>query len=313
MQAQLSNDFKKIAFFSALCAFLSLIEFAVPKPLPFMRIGFANMSIMLSLFALNFPQGLLLVLIKVFIQALISGTLISYVFLFSLSASLASYFFMQAAKNIFKNHISFIGLALAGSLGNNLAQISLSYAIIFKSSTSYIAPVLLISGLVSALILGFLTQLFADKSVWFKNICQEKELSLTDNLSGSDALLERKKFSWKSFGLQFGRDLLLFIFIVFFSLLIPSGKVLFSIADFEITQSALFLGMKRALILILSVQLSKIIIPRKIVFKGKTGIFINLILLYFRLLSQVEIPKKKDAEKQFLLRLDKYLVKICYD
>ncbi len=42
-------DWNKIAFFSALCFFLSAVEYAVPKPLPFFKIGFANLPILISL------------------------------------------------------------------------------------------------------------------------------------------------------------------------------------------------------------------------------------------------------------------------
>ena len=39
-------DWNKIAFFSALCFFLSAVEYAVPKPLPFFNFGFANLPIL---------------------------------------------------------------------------------------------------------------------------------------------------------------------------------------------------------------------------------------------------------------------------
>ena len=350
-----SNEFNKksfdkldkLAFFSALCMFLSMIEYAVPKPLPFMRIGFANMSVMLSLFVLSVPETFLLVLIKVLLQAVISGTLFSYVFLFSFCSSFFALFFMLAVKAIFKNHISFVGISLAGSLGNNLSQIALSYALIFKSQTSYIAPILLVTGLVSSLVLGIFVELFTEKSEWYKMITKNDTTFVpgtspdTDTTSSTDAISttittsstssadtarqsdvlnfpERKKFSWKSFFKQLLRDLILLISIVFFSLMVPSGKVLFTLGQagkFKITQGALFVGLKRALILILSVQISKLIVPKKIVLKGKFGSFLNLILIYFRKLSEFQSPRKSRKEKNkiqtqsFIQHLDEHFLK----
>ena len=341
MQQPLSNEFSKtsfdrIAFFSSLCMFLSMIEYAVPKPLPFMRIGFANMSVMLSLFVLSVPETFLLVLIKVLLQAVISGTLFSYVFLFSFCSSFFALFFMLAVKAIFKNHISFVGISLAGSLGNNLSQIALSYAIIFKSQTSYIAPILLVTGLVSSLVLGIFVELFTEKSEWYKMIKDNagslRALDATsttdstatpddeDTAQQSDVLNfpERKKFSLKSFFKQLLRDLILLISIVFFSLMVPSGKVLFTLGQagkFKITQGALFVGLKRALILILSVQISKLIVPKKIVLKGNFGSFLNLILIYFRKLSEFQSPRKSKKEKNkiqtqsFIQHLDEHFLK----
>ncbi len=315
MQQQHSSAFSKIAFFSALCMFLSVIEYAFPKPMPFMRIGFANMSIMTAIFVLNIWQLFVLVLIKVLIQGLISGTIFSYVFVFSFFGSVFSLIFMLAVQRLFKKHISFVGISLAGCLGNNLAQIALSYMMIFKESTSFIAPVLLISGLITSFILGLFTQIFVDNSTWFSRIIEGTEFTSIES-QNEKAVLERKKFSAKSFFKQLLRDIILIVSIVFFSLLIPSGKVLAQIGSFKITQTALIWGLKRALILVLSVKLSRLIIPSKIVLKGSVGNFINLILIYFRKLSEFEVKEKlgckKNAGQKFARHLDNYLTRICF-
>ena len=85
--------------------FLSMIEYAIPKPIPFMRLGIANMGIMLSLYVLPIRQVLFLTLIKVFLQALISGTFFSYIFIFSFVGSFASVFAMLLSKNIFMKEV----------------------------------------------------------------------------------------------------------------------------------------------------------------------------------------------------------------
>ena len=50
------------AFFAALCLFLSAIEYVIPKPLPFMRLGLANMPIVLALYVLKRKELCVLVL-----------------------------------------------------------------------------------------------------------------------------------------------------------------------------------------------------------------------------------------------------------
>ena len=95
-------DWNKIAFFSALCFFLSALEYAVPKPLPFFKIGFANLPILISLSVLKKKETMLLVFLKIFLQAVISGTLFSYVFVFSFAGSVASGLFMMLAYFIFR-------------------------------------------------------------------------------------------------------------------------------------------------------------------------------------------------------------------
>ncbi|MGP1587452.1 MAG: Gx transporter family protein [Treponemataceae bacterium] len=317
-----SNNLQKIAFFSALCMFLSLIEFSFPKPLPFMRIGFANMGIMLSIFTLSLWQTMILVFIKVIFQSFISGTVFSYVFLFSFCGSFASLFFMQIVKKLFASRVSFLGIAMAGSLGNNLFQIFLSYLIVFKEGTRFIAPVLLINGFVSSLVLGVFIQIFVQNSLWYKKMLEdqsflEKEL-IKNDFSGNQAIVKCNQFSWKKFFLQLLKDFILAVTIIIFSLLIPGGKVLFDFGKFQITQGALFLGIKRATVLILSVQISKLIIPSKIILKGKIGMFLNLIFIFFKRLSEVrsentgECVNKKLKKTNLVLNLDKILLQACF-
>lgn len=160
---------KTISFFAALCLFLSAVEYAIPKPLPFMRVGLANLPVLLSLYVMSRRETLLLVICKVLGQAFLSGTLFSYIFLFSLAGSFASAGVMIILHQLFaqKNLISALGLCIAGAVSNNLAQLALSYALLFGESSRYIAPVLLISGLANGTVLGLFATRFIQKSRWF--------------------------------------------------------------------------------------------------------------------------------------------------
>lgn len=305
---------KKIAFFSALCMFLSMIEYAIPKPLPFMRLGIANMGIMLALYVLPIRQVLLLTLIKVLLQALISGTFFSYIFLFSFLGSFSSVFAMLLCKDIFKSKISFLGICLSGALANNLCQILLSYLIIFRSSTSYIAPILLISGFISSLILGLFTQKFVKNSIWYDSLFCDNVDFQSENFYANQEIefdvLKNKKFNSKKFLKNLFSSFILLLSIMFFSLLLPSGKLLFSIGSFKITQEALFLGLRRGLILILSVYISKFVILFLPPIKGKFGSFINLIFVYFKELSTFNDKNENSRNENFLKKLDNHFLKV---
>src|SRR5574344_318813 len=90
MSRCLTEEEITVSFFAGLCLFLSAVEYAIPKPLPFMRIGLANLPILLALPKLRGRDIFLLVVLKIAGQALISGTLFSYVFVFSAAGSLSS-------------------------------------------------------------------------------------------------------------------------------------------------------------------------------------------------------------------------------
>jgi len=66
-----------IALMGALCLFFSTLEYLIPKPFPFFRLGLANLPILLSLSIFNPADVLLLVALKVIGQGLVNGTLAS--------------------------------------------------------------------------------------------------------------------------------------------------------------------------------------------------------------------------------------------
>ena len=172
---------KLIAFLSALCLFLSAIENAVPKPLPFLRLGLANLPVILALYLLPRRKVLLLVLFKILAQGVISGTLLSYIFLFSAGGSFASALAMMAIYALFGDKtnerklfsVSAVGISLFGSLASTFAQLILARFFLFGANTKYIAPILLVSGLVTGFALGLFAELFMQKSRWFKTVSEK--------------------------------------------------------------------------------------------------------------------------------------------
>ena len=162
-------------FFASLCLFLSSIEYAVPKPLPFMRLGLANLPVIFAVKSFRFREILLLILLKVLLAAFISGTVFSYVFLFSAAGSLASglaVYLLYSCLNCCggTRHISNVGLCLAGALANNAAQIAVARIFIFGKQAYFIAPLLLATGLVTGLLLGLFANRFEESSVFLKEV-----------------------------------------------------------------------------------------------------------------------------------------------
>jgi len=163
--------YKTIAILGAFCLFLSAVEYMIPKPLPFFRIGLANLPLMLAIDLFPLPSFLILLCIKVFGQALITGTLFSYVFLFSVTGTFFSALLMYFLRRMLKKErVTFIGIGTAGAFVSNLSQLSLAYFFMFKENVFYIAPAFLAAGLVTGILLGAFCELFANKSQWYKEI-----------------------------------------------------------------------------------------------------------------------------------------------
>lgn len=158
-----------IALFAAFCIFLSTVEYLIPKPFPFFRLGLANLPVLISLMIFKPKDILLLIGLKIFGQGLITGTLFSYIFLFSAAGSIASAAVMIVLVLLFKSVVSLIGISIAGALASNLVQLLFAKLFIFGESVKYIAPPLLTMGFISSLILGLLADKFIKKSTWLEN------------------------------------------------------------------------------------------------------------------------------------------------
>jgi uncharacterized membrane protein len=158
------------AWFAALCFFLSTIEYMIPKPLPFLRLGLANLPVMLAIGVLPFGQFCVLVFIKILGQGLIGGTLFSYIFAFSAVGTLSSALVMYSLKKVFPNAASFVGISVAGAFASNAAQLTLARWYIFGESAWFIAPPFCAVGVITGAGLGLFANHYAAHSSWYRSI-----------------------------------------------------------------------------------------------------------------------------------------------
>ena len=186
------NIKERISLLGGLCFFLSLIEYMIPKPLPFIRIGISNMPLILAIDLLPFPGFILLVFLKIIGQALITGTLFSYVFVFSLGATLASSIMMYVMRKLFgEKGISLIGISAAGAMVSNSVQLLLAYFIIFGRSVYYMAVPVYIVGIISGIFLGYICEYFKNNSLWYAGNINAGN-NINDGLPKSSSLTEKK-------------------------------------------------------------------------------------------------------------------------
>ncbi|MDR2702576.1 MAG: Gx transporter family protein [Spirochaetaceae bacterium] len=158
---------KTVSLLGAFCLFLSAIEYMIPKPLPFMRIGIANLPLMLALDIFPFHCFMILAGIKVLGQALITGTLFSYIFLFSMAGTGLSAVVMYALRRVLGQKVSFTGIGTAGAMTSNISQLALAHVFIFQGAVRFITPPFLCAGLVTGIALGLFCEAFARRSQWY--------------------------------------------------------------------------------------------------------------------------------------------------
>jgi heptaprenyl diphosphate synthase len=133
-------------------------------------LGLANLPLIIGLTFLR-PGDLAVVLaLKVLGQALVNGTLASYVFLFSLAGSTVSVLVMAATYHWGGRHVSLVGVSLAGAWASSLVQVILSITVVFGPSARLIAPLFVGTGTATGLIIGIFARAFSRKSTWLAGV-----------------------------------------------------------------------------------------------------------------------------------------------
>ncbi len=142
----------------------------IPKPVPFFRIGLANLPLLIGIDVFSFPAFCFLLAIKIVGQAIVSGTLFSYVFLFSLLGTIGSGLLMYAMKGLPRKTVSFIGISVAGAFISNSIQTALAVFFVFGTSAFYIIPPVFFAGIVTSFLLGLFANRFTENSTWYEHI-----------------------------------------------------------------------------------------------------------------------------------------------
>ncbi len=149
-----------LGFFTAFAVMVYILETFIPKPLPFLKLGLANMVVLLLLTS-GYPWSALLVAIcKTLFGGLLSGTFLSPGTLLSLGGSILAFTVMVIANRNFFG-LSIIGVSICGAVAHNLGQIMVARLVIIRQdSIFYLTPIMILMGIATGLMIGYLTDIF---------------------------------------------------------------------------------------------------------------------------------------------------------
>lgn len=145
----------------ALALIFSYIEILIPftPGIPGIKLGIANLVILVLLYYMNWKYALIVNLVRVFI----AGLLFSGVFgvLYSLAGALLSLVTMALLKK--SDLFSVTGVSIAGGVMHNLGQILVAAVIVGNIRIFVYFPVLIISGVVSGAVIGIVAYLILQR------------------------------------------------------------------------------------------------------------------------------------------------------
>ncbi len=131
-----------------------------------MRIGLANVPILLALGTYRPRFIAALVGLKILGQGLVNGTFFSYIFLFSAAGSFASGMTMLVLYIALGKRMSLVGIGVLGALASNVVQILLARYFLLGEGAWLIGPPFLAVGTVSGILLGAFAQKMRETSTW---------------------------------------------------------------------------------------------------------------------------------------------------
>jgi len=152
------NMGKKVATIGmliALAMIFSYIEVLIPINfgIPGVKLGLANLVVVISLYCLPLPWTWFISLIRIFLMGILFGNGASL--LYSMAGGILSLFVMSIFKQI--KGFSIMGVSVGGGVSHNVGQILMAVILLGNASISYYLPVLLVSGVITGICIGQLS------------------------------------------------------------------------------------------------------------------------------------------------------------
>ena len=147
---------KRIAFygiFGALAIIIAYIErlFPPPIPLPGIKLGLANVIVIMMLYAYNTRAAFSVAVLRIVIVGLLFGNPFSIAY--SLAGGLTSFVAMLIAKR--SNIFGVVGVSVFGGVFHNIAQIAIAAIIVQDIRLFTYSPVMILAGIATGVLIGF--------------------------------------------------------------------------------------------------------------------------------------------------------------
>lgn len=148
---------KKVAeygVFIALALILSYVESLIPInfAIPGIKLGLANLVIIIALDRVSYIEALALSVIRVLLSGFMFGNMMMIIY--SLAGGILSLLVMGALKKLDLHSIT--AISIAGGVAHNVGQLVVAMLVVSTWQIAYYAPILILSGLVTGLVIGIL-------------------------------------------------------------------------------------------------------------------------------------------------------------
>ena len=152
---------QKIALLGVLLAatiVIAIVESFIPSfTIPGIKLGFANIVILVTLYELGILEAVFINLVRVLVVSLVRGSFLSMGFFMSLTGALLSLGVMILLKVVIKK-FSIIGVSVVGALFHIIGQILIAMIYMSSAYVVFYLPIIGASAVVTGIIVGFVAR-----------------------------------------------------------------------------------------------------------------------------------------------------------
>ena len=152
-------DSKKIPYyglFAALAILMGYVEMMIPVPIPIpgVKLGLANVIIIIMMYFMDTKSAFFVSLIRVLLSGLLFAGFAGL--LYSLAGAMCSFAVMALLKKTGK--FSIVGVSLAGGVFHNVGQVAVAAMVVENVKMMYYLPFLLVSGVGTGILIGIVAK-----------------------------------------------------------------------------------------------------------------------------------------------------------
>lgn len=149
----------RISIMLSLAIVLSIVESMIPifaGSIPGLKIGLANVAIMVVLYVYGFKEAIFVSISRIFIVSILRTGLFNITFFFSFSGAIFSLVFMFLFKKI--KVFSIIGVSIIGSIFHTIGQIIVALIFVQNLNILYYLPIILVFSIFTGLLTGYISK-----------------------------------------------------------------------------------------------------------------------------------------------------------
>ena len=159
------RDKYRIAVLSAYALALHGFETLLPTPIPWLRMGLANIITVVALVLYDFRTAMTVTLIRIILASIFTGTFLGPSFILSFGGGVTSTAAMGLTYMAVRNVFGPVGLSLIGALFHNVAQLALAYFLFIQriEAMFLISPVIILIGTLTGVANGAVSGLLINQ------------------------------------------------------------------------------------------------------------------------------------------------------